>query len=126
MQLVMRRSQSKGVLGGVSFEVHAQVRLSEEERALLKQYKQEAVVVLQRPLYLFGQPLENRVVNITAGQLVNGESFKCKDLAEVIAYGDNVRRACENLYGYLQVAKTFGGEEIIEIAAPGSGERDDA
>lgn len=115
MQLVLRRSQSKGMMGGISFEVHAQVRLTDEEHGLVKQYKQEGTIVLQRPLYLFGQPLENRVVNLTVGQLIQGESFKCKDLGEVIGYCDNVKKACQNLYGYLVVARSFGGEEVIEI-----------
>ena len=114
MQLALRRGQSKGLMGGISFEVFAQVRLSTEEQDLIQKYKQESVVVLQRPVYIFGKPTD-RVINLTVGQLIQGESFKCKDLGEVIGFSDNAVRACQTLKTYLDVAKTFGGEEILEV-----------
>lgn len=117
MQLLLRKSQSKGFIGGISFEVNAQVRLTDEERDLVQKYKQEGTVVLQRPLFVFGQPTD-RVINLTVGQLIQGESFKCKDLGEVIGFCDNAKRACETLYNYLAVARGFGGEEIVEIPVP--------
>jgi hypothetical protein len=121
MELVLRKSQSKGFIGGISFEVSAQVRLNDEEQALVQKYKQEATVVLQRPLYVFGQPTD-RVVNLTVGQLVRGEAFKCKDLGEVLGFCENARQACVNLFSYLEVARSFGGEEVIQI--PGKNEEE--
>jgi hypothetical protein len=115
MQLVLVRDQSKGLLGGVKFEVRAQVRLSEEERKLIQHYKLENEVVLQKPmLSIWGAPTDVKL-DIRVRQLIDGDTFKCKDLGEVLAYADNLKSACETLKGYLEAARHFGGQEVVEI-----------
>lgn len=47
--------------------------------------------------------------------LLDGETYKCKDLGEVIAYSNSLADACETLKAYLEVASSFGGEEVIEF-----------
>lgn len=116
MRLILRKNQSRSLLGAPTFEVHAQAELTPEERELVSKYRQEGVVVLQKPIFIFGIK-SDKVVNITAGQLISGETFKCKDLGEVISYCEAARSACENLKAYLDVARGFGGEEILEISS---------
>jgi len=115
MQLVIVKNQSKGLMGGVRFQVTAQVRLTDEERQLVNHYRMENEVLLQKAMVnIWGQPTDTKL-DIRVKQLLNGDSFQCKDLGEVISYSDSLKSACDALKSYLQVARTFGGEEVINI-----------
>lgn len=114
MQLVLTKGQSKGMMGATSFEVRAQVRLTADEQKLIQHYRLEDQVLLQKRLVIFGQTTD-RVFDIRVRQLLGGEAFKCKDLAEVIAYSDNLKAACETLKSYLLTASGFGGQEVINL-----------
>lgn len=61
-------------------------------------------------------PLTGRsiVLAITIGSLMGGQSFKCNDITEILEYEKNVKEACESFKNYLEVMKSFGGEEVIE------------
>lgn len=48
------------------------------------------------------------------GSLMNGQAFKCNDIAEILEYEKNVKESCEAFKNYLEVMKNFGGEEVIE------------
>lgn len=54
MKLVLSRNQNKGMMGGVNFEVKAQVQLTPEEQNLVKHYKLESEIALSKP-ELFGK-----------------------------------------------------------------------
>ena len=115
MQLLLTKGQSKGLLGNVKFEVKAQVQLTDEERELIRHYNLQNEVLLSRKLNnIWGQPTDEDV-KVTVSNLLNGETYKCKDLGEVITYSDNLVNACETLKAYLAVANDFGGQTVIEI-----------
>lgn len=115
MKLLLAKNQSKGLMGGVSFEVKARVELTQEEQELVKHYKLENEVLLSKKMVGFwGQPLD-QTVQVSVKNLLNGENYKCKDLGEVIAYSDSLKSACKTLWVYLNVARSFGGQEVIEI-----------
>ena len=117
MRLVMTKNQSKGMLGGVSFEVSAQVQLTEPERQLVTHYKLGNEVLLSKPMVnIWGQPT-NTNMEVRLTQLVQGTVYKCKDLSEVITFSENVKNACITLRTYLAVASTFGGQEVIDFDA---------
>jgi len=113
MKLYISRDQAKGMLGGVKFELMARTELTNEEAELIKKYKVDKEVLLQKEVKV---PLTGRsiVLNLTIGSLMNGQKFKCKDIAEILEYEKNVKESCEALKNYLEVMKNFGGEEIIE------------
>ena len=115
MQLLLTKSQSKGLLGSVKFEVKAQVQLTDEEQELIRHYNlQGEILVSKKLINIWGQPT-GEDVSVTVSNLLNGEVYKCKDLGEVIAYSDNLVNACETLRAYLEVARDFGGQVVIEI-----------
>ena len=115
MELILTRDQSKGLLGGVKFEVKAQVRLTDQERELIQHYKLENEIIFSKKLInIWGNPTDQEV-NVTVSDLLHGETYKCKDLGEVIAYSNSLAGACETLKAYLEVASSFGGEEVIEF-----------
>ena len=129
MKLLLTKAQSKGLLGGVKFEVKAKVELTDEERELVRRYKLEDETLVSRKVSnmlgqladsnmvgeLTGGKFTGREVSITVTNLINGDTYKCKDLNEVMNYSDQLVDGCETLKAYLEVARGFGGEEVIEI-----------
>lgn len=112
MKLFITRDQAKGLLGGVKFELKARVELTNEESELVKKYKVDKEVLLQKEVKI---PLTGRALNIalTIGSLTNGQTFKCNDIAEILEYENNVKESCKAFKNYLVVMKNFGGEEVI-------------
>ena len=115
MKLLLTKSQSKGVFGGVKFEVKAEVELTDDEKQLIRHYNLESEVLLsKKAVTIWGQATDVDV-NITVSNLLNGEVYKCKDLSEVVAYSDNLVNACKTLKSHLRVARDFGGQVVIDI-----------
>ena len=113
MKLTIVRDQSKKMLGGVSFELKARIALTGDEAGLVKKYKSDKEVLLQKEVKI---PFTGRsiVLNITIGSLMAGQAFKCNDIAEILEYEKNVKESCESFKNYLEVMRHFGGEEVIE------------
>lgn len=128
MKLALVSSQSKGLMGGVSFEVKGRVELTPEEQELVRHYKLEGSVVLRKKTRNIWGQLTDVEVSVFVRNLLSGDSFKCKSLDEVISYRESLISACRNLKAYLNVARTFDNEEIIDIdalvAAGDAGEKD--
>ena len=114
MKLFITRDQAKGLLGGVKFELKARTELTNDEADLVRKYKAEKEVLLQKDIKI---PLTGRAItlNLTIGSLMSGQTFKCKDIAEILEYEKNVKESCEAFKNYLEVMKNFGGEEVIEF-----------
>jgi hypothetical protein len=116
MKLIIVRNQAKGMMGmgSVTFEVRGQAQLTTEEAELVRHYKLENEVIASKPLRILGQETGS-VVEVRVKNLINGDTFKAKDLGEVIAHTENLESACKNLKAYLEVARNFGGQQVIEI-----------
>jgi hypothetical protein len=55
-------------------------------------------------------------LRVTVDNLLGGKHVQCKDLNELLGAEAAIRKACENLKAYLEVAATFDGrEDLIEI-----------
>jgi hypothetical protein len=127
MKLAIVSSQSKGLMGGVSFEVKGRVELTPQEQELIRHYKLEGTVVLKKKAKNIWGQVTDVEVSVLVKNLLSGDSFKCKSLDEVISYRESLISACRNLKSYLDVARTFDNEEIIDIdALLASGENDNA
>jgi hypothetical protein len=113
MKLYITRDQAKGLLGGVKFELKAKVVLTPEEEELIRKYKAHNEVLIEREVKI---PLTNKVLvlGININGLVNGQTFKCKDIAEILETEKNVKDACAAFKNYIETMKRFGGEEVIE------------
>lgn len=114
MKLFIKKDQSKKMMGGVSFELNARVELTNDETELVKKYKADKEGLLQKEVKI---PFTGRAIrlNITIGSLIQGQTFKCNDIAEILESEQNVKEACENFKNYLEVMKNFGGEEVAEF-----------
>lgn len=111
MILKITRDQSKALLGGVNFELKAQVELNNEEAELIKKYKAHKEILLSKEVSLFGNKFS---VDIKIGDLVDGQAFKCKDIAQILTTEEHVKEACQSLKNYIMVMKSFGGQSIFE------------
>ena len=126
MELILRKDQAKKMIGGVSFELTAQVSLDEEEHALVNRYKAHKWVLHQKKKVghaeraqstggvFVGALMDKAFNNITVGALTSGITFTCKDIAEIIEHEEAIRVVCENFYVALETMKNFGGEEVIK------------
>ena len=112
MKLTITRNQSKKLLGGTNFELTAKVTLTGEEEALVKKYKADKEVLMEKEVTFFGKPL---VLTITAGNLISGETYSCNNIAEILGYEENIIESCKIFKSYIQAMEQFGGEEVIEI-----------
>ncbi len=113
MRLSISRDQAKGLLGGVKFELQAKTQLTPEEAEIVKRYKADKEVLLNKEIKI---PFTGRSMkfDLKIEDLVRGQTFKCTDVTDIIETEKNVKEACENFKNYLHVMKDFGGEEIIE------------
>ncbi len=66
MILTITRDQSKGLLGGISFELRAQVELTQEEAELINKYKVHKEALFTGVSKFFGKTLE---YDIKVGEL---------------------------------------------------------
>lgn len=115
MKLLLTKAQNKGILGGVKFEVKAKVELTDEESELVRHYNLSGETLLSKTrVNIFGEATDNKVI-VSVNDLIRGETYKCKALDEVITYSADLEEACRTLKTYLEVARDFGGEEVIEI-----------
>lgn len=121
MKLLLGRGQAKGMLGGISFELHARVELTREEEELVRKYRANKEVLFSKEggtarkllaSSLGAAPIA--VQNITIESLVSGQTFKCQSIAEILAYEETVKDACGAFKTYLEAMRSFGGEEVIE------------
>lgn len=138
MQLVLKRSQRKvGMLGKeVLFCLHAQIRLSGEERFSVDEYKLGKLIVyssekarehadrtqaaLSDGKLLRGMAALARgalSLKLTIDNLTVGQDVECKSLDEVLAAEAAIHEACENCKQYIAVAQSFdGSEQVIDIS----------
>jgi hypothetical protein len=111
MKLIISRSQDKGLMGGISFLLNTKVDLTQEESELVKKYKVQKETLLIKTISILGREI---ALDIRIGGLIEGQSFKCKEVSEIITTEENVKEACQNFKTYLDVMKSFGGQEEFD------------
>ena len=112
MKLILKKGQSKKLMGGTSFELDAKVDLTGEEEALVQKYKADKEVLMNKEVVFFGKPL---TLSITIGNLISGEIYKCSNIGEILEYEENIIESCKRFKDYIRAMEQFGGEEEIEI-----------
>jgi hypothetical protein len=136
MQLKIRRSQrDAGMLSSsVMFSLDARVEFSPEERSNILRYGLSGQVIYnsdaQKRLLdksasqrdgSFGGGLRSFAtlalaavkMNITIASLERGQRIECKSMDELLGAEEAIMQACENLKGYLALAQTFDGREVL-------------
>ena len=108
MELIIKRNQDKGFLGGIKFVLEAKVNLTEEEKTLVKKYKANKEV-------LFSSESRRYTIN----DLTIGIKDKVKDISILQKNEDIYIGACEYLKTLLDVMKSFGGEYKLDFRSDG-------
>tara|TARA_R110002073_G_scaffold123009_2_gene266306 strand:+ start:2749 stop:3126 length:378 start_codon:yes stop_codon:yes gene_type:complete len=58
-----------------------------------------------------------QATEMTVDKLIRGTIFACKDVTELLKIEDETREATINLQTLLEVTKTFGNQEVIDVDA---------
>lgn len=108
MELIIKRNQDKGFLGGMKFILEAAVVLTQEEKELVKKYKANKHVLFSS---------ERRTYTID--DLIYGIKDKVKDVSVLLKNEDVYINACKSLKSLLEVMRSFGGEYKLEFKDDG-------
>lgn len=119
MKLVITRSQAamKGMLGGnkgVRFTLSYRLELTSEEEALVREYKLEDYPLTWKTVNGSQMPDD------TIRRLLQGQNESVDDVTTLIRNEEIVKDACDKLPPLFDVAKSFGGEEVIEYPRGGA------
>ncbi len=128
IRLKIRRSQAKGLVRGVQFNVHFIAELSPDALQAIGHYRFGKTVLYQKDLELklsfnvllalwrlFWLWITRSRWQITVDDLTKGRSVKCKDILEVLQVERDIRVAAELFANILRTASWFGGEEVLEL-----------
>lgn len=113
MRLHIRRDQQevKGMLGGskgMSFTLRYKLQLTEEEQAIVKQYRLESYPLTWHVVQ------GTRMPDDTIGNMAQGRSQTVTDVTTLLGNEETVKQACDALPTLFRVVRTFGGTEVIE------------
>ena len=113
MKLVIKRNQEAmtGLLGGhkgMQFTLAYRLVLTPEEAQLVEQYKLGSYPLTWRTIK------GERVPSNTISSLVRGDSQTLTDVTTLVANERSIKNACDELPPLFEVARTFGGEEVVE------------
>lgn len=128
IKLKIRRSQAKGIVSGVAFNVHFIAELSPDAQRAIDHYRFGKTVLYHKPLELkisfnvlvalwraFWLWITRSRWQITVNDLIKGRTVKCKDILEVLEVEKDIRVAAELFADILRAASWFGGEEVVEL-----------
>lgn len=111
MKLVVRRNQSdiKGMLGGhkgVNFTLTYQLRLTSAEQELVQRYRLGEHTLCRN---------RQGLTLLTVSQAISGNTENMTSVETLLNNENAVKAACREFKVLLDVASSFGGEEVIEI-----------
>jgi hypothetical protein len=55
-------------------------------------------------------------VSVSVNDLANGKRIEVKDIVEMLAVEDQIKEAAQTFVAVLKAAKSFGGEEVLDIS----------
>jgi len=114
MELLLKRNQDKGMLGGIKFTLEARAILTPEEQELVKKYKAHKYVLFDsKEQNHLGGLISVGPVSYTINDLMAGLKDKVKDVSVLLQKEQVLIEACKNLKNALDVMKSFGGEYRI-------------
>lgn len=117
MQLRLARAQ-EAKKRTVEFVLTATALLSEEELGLVRHYNLQNEIVARGTITVGLISKRQEPMSVTVANLIQGWTQRFDDLGSMIAFEDRMRNSCEQLMVYLDSARKFGGQEIIDISLP--------
>jgi hypothetical protein len=127
MKLVIKRTKKTTAIGGKSkYQLYVRADITDEEKALIKEnslgktqvvYHDRSGGIGAVAQFSFWASLWKMIkdTQMTVDTFVRGTTFGCKDVTELIDIEYQVRGASLTLRTILEMAKTFGGEEVLDV-----------
>lgn len=114
MKLFILRNQKKGVFRGIKYTFLARVELTPDEAALIKDYKANKEILLNKKKIVIPNTGKKISFKVTIGNLIDGYNNKYHDMAEVLEAEKNIKDACETFSKYIEIIKSLGNEETLD------------
>jgi hypothetical protein len=110
VQLVVKRTQAdvKGMFGankGVQFNLYYRLVLTPEESAIVQRYKLDTYVLSKTGTGMVE----------TVGAVMRGINQSVQTVEVLLRNEEVAKRACNSFYSLILVAKSFGGEEVVNF-----------
>lgn len=121
MKVLIKRDQKSGMLGKAKFLLYVRAQLEPEESELVKKYRLGGELLVYHdktgPTTGFMSVVWSRIKDtaLTVASFEHGTQFECDNVGELLGIEEQVKEAAKNFKGYLQAAKTFGGEEVLAV-----------
>jgi len=122
MQLLLNRSQKKGLTGKSTYTLDVRANLSADDIKIVNEngLGNEVLVFHDKTGPTEGvagavlAAMKNTAM--TVDTLTRGTTFKCKNVAELMGIENEVKDASVTLKNYIEAARHFGGEEVIDVS----------
>lgn len=131
MKLLIRRDQKTGLMGKSKYTLYVRAQLNDTEAALVRKNRLENELLLYfdkdaHSSGYFRQKKDEggfmglaasliRDVSLTVGKLIEGTSFTCDNVGQLLSVENEAVRSAMQLKRYIIAAATFGGEDAIDI-----------
>ena len=131
MKLLLRRDQKSGVFGKAKYTLYVRAQLNDTEANLVRKNRLENELLLYfdkdaHSSGYFRQKKDEggfmglaasliRDVSLTVGKLIEGTSFTCDNVGQLLSVENEAVRSAMQLKRYIIAAATFGGEDAIDI-----------
>ncbi len=118
LKIVRDQKDLKGMLGGhkgVQFSQTMRLFVNAEEQELIRRYKMEDQSVGTFPSDHRdndGKPYQKE---ITVGYLLKGDTLVSQNMGKLQTIENEILDACKQVKKYLELARAFGDEIVIEI-----------
>jgi hypothetical protein len=109
--IVKNQKDRKGVFGGYKGQMYAisfRVELTNEEKELVEKYQ-----VHDEPI-TWKETKEGREPSIRIGELISGLGYESSNIFKLMTHEDEIKAGCQQFKGYLEIMRTFVGEETID------------
>ncbi len=131
MKLLLRRDQKTGLMGKSKYTLYVRAQLTDAEANLVRKNRLENELLLYfdkdaHSSGYFRQKKDEggfmglaasliRDVSLTVGKLIEGTSFTCDNVGQLLSVENEAVRSAMQLKRYIIAAATFGGEDAIDI-----------
>jgi len=103
------------MMGGGKLNLLAKVVPTPEELEVINKYKMHKEIIWQKNPADSVAPSFMGVKTMTVGTLINGESFTCKDIGQMLQMEEHITRTAQGLKVMVDAAKGFGGDTVIDL-----------
>ena len=114
MQLKLARSQEQ-TRRSVVFVLTATAAPTQEEMQLMQKYQLLNEVVAMGTMTVGLLSKQQVPFQVRASHLVQGYTQKFEDLGSMLDFESRMKGSCQMLMHYLEAARKFGGQEVIDI-----------